>query len=450
MNNILTLIEDKDVRRNEAIQQTYLNLNGEGTELNPYKIDNVYALQSLICASEEEHAKITDDIDASGTRKWNKVKHYSESFDTKDRDDNKFELHISNVCNVINVYSFDSDDEEKNFDNIKYKFNKSEQIVTLEEDVGDEIAIDYVTDEDHYMGFRPIGTICGVIDGNGCTIDGLYINRPYKENVGFTNHIIGGEIKQLDITNATVCGHTNVGVISGSVGNYIRTPHHGFVRNCSIEGAVSGDFYIGGLIGRHHNGHIHQSSAYGKLNGNISTGGLVGWNDSFISESYSYNRIQGGASIGGLVGINKGYIKDVYTQGLNYTNLEKIYNILVDNKDIRAIGHVGGLVGSNSGKIENAYTTQKVNDNNLNGCIVGLNERIEDYGGILSNVYWQDYKANKNAVTGDMNYSLTQDQSRNVVHSLSKKHMKHTDFYGFDFENVWTTVDGEYPKFQWE
>ena len=66
-----------------------------------------------------------------------------------------------------------------------------------------------------------IPTFCGIFDGNGFTISGMYINQPKKSNVGLFGlagtQSSSATVKNLNVVNAFVTGDTNVG---GLVGKY--------------------------------------------------------------------------------------------------------------------------------------------------------------------------------------------------------------------------------------
>jgi len=449
MSEICTRLSKQDIARISDIQNIYTELMGSGTVVDPYKIGNIYELQSLICADEKEHSILVDDIDAKITEQWNRVERYSEIFEKEDMVGNfGFELDLDNITEVIDVYTLNPDDECEQVD---YSFD-NKYTITIDEDFDSRIAIDYTIDEDHYMGFRPIGNIQGVIDGNGYTISGLYINRPFKSHVGFTNQVVGGEIKNLTLTDVTIHGDRNVGSITGVTGYYTSSLPAGQITNCSSDGAVTGDGWIGGLTGKFYKGDIRQSSFNGSVEGCVGVGGLVGWSSNQLNQSYFIGSIKGDCNVGGLVGLNRGYIKNSYARGyISNSMVWRVINKVWKKKDIIGNRTVGGLVGLNRGYIKNSYTTLKANHNcGLSGFLVGLNMRDEEDEGILHNVYWEDYKANENAVNGSEDYLTNSTRTQDVVQSLSTNDMKNTDFYGFDFENVWTTEDGEYPKLQWQ
>ena len=139
-------------------------------------------------------------------------------------------------------------------------------------------------------GFAPIGSsatpFAGTFDGQGHTIDNLFINSA-ATYVGLFGYV------------------GSAGVVS-NVG----------LRNAAVSGGVA--YSVGGLAGLN-SGTISQSyvggAVAGGINGNV--GGLVGTNSGLISQSYATASIAGSDSgnVGGLVGKNNGTITQSYAVG---------------------------------------------------------------------------------------------------------------------------------------
>ena len=142
-------------------------------------------------------------------------------------------------------------------------------------------------------GFVPIGqyqdyglrSFLGKFNGNGFSIENLYIHAPYVTSVGLFGDS-RGIISNTKIKNADVTGMMFVGALLGR--NF-----DGTVYNCSSSGVVRGVEYIGGLVG-----------------GNL--GNLTSLNPKIINSSSSANIScdnGGGFGIGGgLAGVNHGEI----------------------------------------------------------------------------------------------------------------------------------------------
>ncbi len=186
-------------------------------------------------------------------------------------------------------------------------------------------------------GFEPIGNemdiFTGTFDGNGHTINGLFIDRTSTDCVGLFGRISGtAEIKDVGLMDADVSGRGWVGALVGY--------SDGTVNRSYSTGKISGDWNVGGLIG-YSNGMVNQSYSSGEVSGNTRVGGLVGqnFNSGTITESYAIGEVRGYDDVaGGLVGYNHGTVSGSYASGHVIGNT-----------------HVGGLVGHNEGSVDRSY-----------------------------------------------------------------------------------------------
>ena len=199
-------------------------------------------------------------------------------------------------------------------------------------------------------GFVPIGsydgnsdavnTYSGTFNGQGFTINGLYINTPSAEYAGlFGDTANGAVVENVNLTNVTVIGNEYAGGLDG-VGN-------GTFSNVSSSGTVSGSSIVGGLMGILF-GSLTEGSSAGTVTVGVEgsdAGGLVGYFQSgTISNSYSAANVTAGASsstIGGLVGVNLGTVSNSYSSGVVAAG--------------SGSSDVGGLVGSNDGAIQGSF-----------------------------------------------------------------------------------------------
>jgi len=199
-------------------------------------------------------------------------------------------------------------------------------------------------------GFVPIGlydgnsgdanTYSGTFNGQGFTINGLYINTPSSDYAGlFGDTSPNATIENVNLTNVTVIGDLYAGGLVG-VGN-------GTFSNDSSSGTVSGSSIVGGLLGILY-GSVTDCSSGGTVTGNgavYDMGGLVGYFQSgSISNSYSSANVTTGASssvIGGLVGVNYGTISNSYASGAITAGSGST--------------EVGALVGDNGGTIQSSF-----------------------------------------------------------------------------------------------
>ncbi len=159
-----------------------------------------------------------------------------------------------------------------------------------------------ITGWDSNQGWTPIGNattqFTGSYNGQGFTINGLYINRSGSNYIGLfgvTNS--NSTISNLGVTNVDVTGND---AVSGLLGQNSNST----VQNSYSTGTVSGDRYVGGIVGSNSGSTLENSYSTCTVSGNLSIGGLVGWNSGTIQNSYSTGSVSGSSSFGGLLGTN--------------------------------------------------------------------------------------------------------------------------------------------------
>jgi len=137
----------------------------------------------------------------------------------------------------------------------------------------------------------------GTYDGQGFLIDNLYINFP-DEDVGLFGEIDGAEISNLGITNASVNGDWDVGVLIGRSNN-------SNIINCFSTGQINSPGGIGGLIGQSYNSTISNCYAIVNITTEEQSGGFMGntFND-VITNCYCAGNITGISEIGGFIGMD--------------------------------------------------------------------------------------------------------------------------------------------------
>lgn len=174
--------------------------------------------------------------------------------------------------------------------------------------------------------------------------------------------IDGNIISNINVTGIIKGTADNVGGLIGYANN--TSENNLMITNCSADVVVNGNSQVGGLIGYIYNtsfGSNLISNAY--TNGSVTgignnVGGLVGYSNSnidgetTISKTYSSTYTQGNSYVGGLIGQT------------NYSNILNSYSIW----QLSANSYGGGLIGrSNNTTIENSYTTVKITSNATTG-----------------------------------------------------------------------------------
>ena len=167
----------------------------------------------------------------------------------------------------------------------------------------------------------------GNFDGNGKTIENLYINDTTSdEDQGLFGCLDQG----------------------------------GTVKDLTVSGTVSGGMYVGGVVGDNR-GTVENCHNIGEVSGN-RVGGVVGDNCGTVENCYNTSSVKGDWYVGGVVGLNSGTVKNCYNAGS------------VSGPDSGSGNSVGGVVGYNdsSASVANCYyQTGK-------GATVGIGDTTKD------------------------------------------------------------------------
>tara|TARA_R110002096_G_scaffold183757_3_gene361805 strand:+ start:7126 stop:14862 length:7737 start_codon:yes stop_codon:yes gene_type:complete len=164
-------------------------------------------------------------------------------------------------------------------------------------------------------GWEPIGTaetpFTGNFDGNGYTINGVYINRS-SVNIGFFGYTSNATVENVGLTNVDIFGSDFVGALVGF--QYVQSAGSNTIRNSYATGSVeSSHSETGGLVGRQQatsgTNTIENSYARIQVSGNFIAGGLVGRmassnlsSSNKIINSYSTGNVSSITYKGGFVG----------------------------------------------------------------------------------------------------------------------------------------------------
>ncbi|KPJ66629.1 MAG: hypothetical protein AMJ43_07595 [Coxiella sp. DG_40] len=154
----------------------------------------------------------------------------------------------------------------------------------------------------------------GIFDGDGHTISNFTYTSSGINCIGLFSYVSGiyAEIRDLTLTGVDISAGSGdfIGALVGRFG--------GVIANCSADGVISGDKYVGGLVGTTWWGMFYDCYATGSVTGNENVGGLVG--DSYIGElfnCYATASVTGGIRVGGLVGDSgSGLFSTCYAAGV--------------------------------------------------------------------------------------------------------------------------------------
>jgi len=273
-------------------------------------------------------------------------------------------------------------------------------------------------------GFDPVGddlagndsdNFTGTFDGQGYTITGLTIDRPFEDYVGLFGYTNGSTIQNVGLIGGSVTGAGKTGALVGTMYNYSTLSNsyatgdvsgranewgvgglvgyiedYSTISNSYATGNVSGYDSVGGLLGYAYNfSSVSNSYATGNVSADRVSGGLVGFNDrsSSVNNSYATGAVTGSTNAGGLVGYNKdsSTIDNSYATGA-VSGAERVGGLVGYNNDSSSVdnsyatgavtggtNHTGGLVGYSQwySTIDNSYATGAVSGEWGVGGLVG-------------------------------------------------------------------------------
>ena len=204
---------------------------------------------------------------------------------------------------------------------------------------------------------------CGVFNGDGYAVRGIYINTQESYQGLFGNSGGGSIIANLGVAESYIYGDTYVGGVVGYNGAGYNDVEYsgGTVTNCYNTGSVTGKDHVGGVAGINEDT-VTDCYNVGSINGNKYVGGVVGGNswDDTVTDCCNTGIVTGKDYVGGVVGGNNGTVTDCCNTSS------------VTGKD-----YVGGVVGYN------AYGTSAVTDCYNTGIVIG--ERF--VGGVIGYLF---------------------------------------------------------------
>ena len=236
----------------------------------------------------------------------------------------------------------------------------------------------------------------GQFDGRNYTIKGLWSFQPnvaYGGLFGYT--VIGSNISNVNIVNATINSSSYGGILTGACGS--------MVRNVSVSGNVTATDGSGGIFG-------------------LGDAGLS------IEDSYSVTNTTSNCA-GGLGG---------YVQGGNYVN--RSYSTGNATSTNRAGGFICRL-NSAGFLVQDSFGTGWAEADATNGAGVMIAD-LDD--GIIDNLYWynaSDGRAPQCFNAGNNNCTVQTD----INYFKGDVYPGSEPFVDWDFTDTWTEVSGGFP-----
>ncbi len=240
-------------------------------------------------------------------------------------------------------------------------------------------------------GFSPIGNsttkFTGGYNGDGHSIDNLYIDRSATDYIGLFGYLSGADIDGVNLNDVDFTGNKQSGALTGRV-------EYSTIDDCFVSGSVTGADNCGGLAGDvWQRSNINDCGANVTVFGTISVGGFAGRlyhyedidnNKPSITNSYATgNATATSRNVGGFVGWHVGLISQSYARGSAFcTDALK--------------GRVGGFAGAvayyggSTGKIDNCFCSGYVSRSGTNyNSTYGIGGFVGIYygGGSITNCY---------------------------------------------------------------
>ena len=263
---------------------------------------------------------------------------------------------------------------------------------------------EFIDDEWSSQGWLPIGTSStpfkGVLDGNGKSILGFWINRPNTDYVGLFANTDQATIKDLTVNTTSISGKTYVGGLAGKSNNTT-------ISGCSIISTIDitgiGND-VGGIVGCVTGGSITECQVVcNNITGENLVGGIYGDNDSHttpITACHVQGNVNGGDRVGGIAG-----------KGCHITNTNFCGNVTGNNK-------VGGICGYNHYRLPNGFTY----DCTIIGCyavshVVAAGNQVggligEKISSLLCDSYFSGTVSGNEQVGGLVGYQATGETCR--------------------------------------
>ena len=187
---------------------------------------------------------------------------------------------IATTGDLIDLSNFSGDWDDYFIQTADISFNSDETLVDWD---GDGSA-----DGSGTSGFSPIGNFStkftGSYDGDGHTIDNLFIDRSSTNYIGLFGYTSNATIENLGVTNVEIYGSSYVGGLVGASTTSIRS--------CFNSGKIFGSVYTGGLVGANW-GTIRNSYSKADIQRNSGTseylGGFCGYVSSNSTIEYCYS-----------------------------------------------------------------------------------------------------------------------------------------------------------------
>ena len=270
----------------------------------------------------------------------------------------------------------------------------------------------------------------GTFDGQGHTISGLTIDRPFENEVGLFGYAETATIEHVVLDGGRIVGDRNVGALAGMTGgavnsDYDKDPANEVtVRKVASTTAVKADSFVGGLIGH---------AAFTNVRESYATGDV---------QEYTVNKHYE-STAGGFFGYHQDADESSSVDGFDVSTVEATYatGTVFTDADSSA---PAGFVGTNNGTIERSYAagaTTMGGTNYQDRGFMGFRGLDPDSTrpAFVTESYWDT-----EATGADSSASGGTGLTTAEMTGLAAK----TSMPEFDYDSTWLVTDS-YPRLRW-
>jgi hypothetical protein len=343
-------------------------------------------------------------------------------------------------CNVARYY-MQMDAEQPGGQSYKYvEICTAEDLYNMRYSLANKFCLGADIDLTAYANWPPIGTVSapftGELNGMGHTITALTIRNETDDHQGLFGYCEGARLEDISLdgvsltigTNqeiGSLCGYMSSGTIksvhvinatniqsitAGYLGGILGAGDHMVIEDCTFNGSLVGDYWLGGIAGRLFDGdnRVRRCSSTGFITAQTALG--KEWNGGILGE------------------LDTGLIEDCRSDILfmGYEAMGGIAGCLCGAKDnaIARCHFVGTMV----------YLGEAVGEDQFIGGILGEDENWDTRGDtVVTNSFWDS-----EASGATLSHGGTGKTTANMK--------KQATFTGWDFTNTWTiTEDTTYP-----
>ncbi len=269
------------------------------------------------------------------------------------------------------------------------------------------------------LGWAPVSTFSGTVDGAGFAIRNLTVNRPSVNYQGLFGILNGATVRDLRLEGVSALGGNYTAALAGHATSST-------IQNILVTGDVRGADYTGGVVGYMSGGNAAQLSMAGTVRGGDRTGGIAGQCNLVTSVRHLSARgtIEGGSYVGGLAG---------YFTGNSVTTVDIADSF--SHAAVYGVSDIGGALGYGSYcRGLRCFST---------GCVMGTGSNV---GGFLGRVGSSGFDASD--CYWDTETSGQAASARGTGLTTAQM-LQRSSFAGYNFFTLWQIDEGaDYPVFQ--